>query len=308
MRLDLLPLGIAGVLGGTACAAYMGNFDFLSSCIALLFVVVVQLTSNLLHRYIDEARHYGENKAEGLRSTSPISLKQLLREASFGMALVSLMLGLAVMVLTGWWFAGVLVIVAALMYFYAAAPRPLSRSAFSPLIFFFVFGPLCVATTCFIQTAHLEPKDVWVEEMIPTIWMSICIGMFAVNALIADQFDIHQTDTETARSRTIVRLMGVSGARAFYIINGFVGACAIWPFFDDIELSTRLPLLIVPVICLIINTALGLRITKAEPQGKRAPLVRLTAQNMLLFAVGLLIYCLILGWNLEAMHARAYFG
>lgn len=310
LRLDLLPLGIAGVIGGTACAAYMGNLDVLSALIAMLFVCVVQLTSNLLHRYVDEAGNYGENRAEGVRAPEGLpSLKQLLREASFGMGVVSIMLGFTVLAMTGWWFAALGVTLAVLMYFYAAAPRPLSQSGLNPLLFFFTFGPLCVGATCLMQTKSVEEQQMWIHDMMPAIWVSIGIGLYAVNMLIADQYDSARELGREIHRNSILRFFGARATCATYIVNGVIAAAVIWPYAHGLSLPNAMAVLAVPAACAISNAVVGCRIC-AAPQTvdpDETPLVKITAINMLVYATGLLVSGIILGIHLSGSHAHAYF-
>ena len=53
MRLRTLPVSIAGVLGGLACALAFGRFEVLPFIICLVFALVAQIVSNFANEYYD---------------------------------------------------------------------------------------------------------------------------------------------------------------------------------------------------------------------------------------------------------------
>lgn len=67
MRLRTLPVSIAGVVAGTACAIMYGNFGLLQTLLCLLFAVLAQIASNFGNEYYDYLGGYDRKGREGFR-------------------------------------------------------------------------------------------------------------------------------------------------------------------------------------------------------------------------------------------------
>ncbi len=53
MRLRTLPVSVAGVLAGTACAAHHNGFSAIPMLICLFFAIIAQIASNFANEYYD---------------------------------------------------------------------------------------------------------------------------------------------------------------------------------------------------------------------------------------------------------------
>lgn len=53
MRLRTLPVSVAGVLAGTACAAHHNGFSAIPMLICFFFAIIAQIASNFANEYYD---------------------------------------------------------------------------------------------------------------------------------------------------------------------------------------------------------------------------------------------------------------
>ena len=67
MRLRTLPVSVAGVLGGTACAISRHGFSLVPMLICLVFAVVAQIASNFANEYYDFKNGLDRKGREGYR-------------------------------------------------------------------------------------------------------------------------------------------------------------------------------------------------------------------------------------------------
>lgn len=65
MRLRTLPVSVAGVLAGTACAIYHHRFALPQMLICLIFAIVAQIASNFANEYYDFKNGLDKKGREG---------------------------------------------------------------------------------------------------------------------------------------------------------------------------------------------------------------------------------------------------
>ena len=104
MRLRTLPVSVAGVMAGTACAIYDGGFKTLPFLICLLFAILAQIVSNFANEYFDFKKGLDKKGREGFRrgvTEGDISPKAMLT-ATLSLLALDCLIGLSLIWWGGW--------------------------------------------------------------------------------------------------------------------------------------------------------------------------------------------------------------
>lgn len=146
MRLRTLPVSVAGVVGGTACAIYHHGFSVLPFLICLFFAVLAQIASNFANEYYDFKNGLDKKGREGFRRgvTEGDIKPSDMKKATFIILLLAAAIGSTLIIWGGWWliFVGIAVAIFALAY--STGPFPLSHNGLGDIavIIFFGFVPV----------------------------------------------------------------------------------------------------------------------------------------------------------------------
>ena len=197
-----LWLGIASVIAGSAAAYSHGNFMFLPALACLIFCVCAQIFSNITHRYYDDKHRLGENAADGMYYCEDLDkpVSYVLKEGMRVTGIIAATAGLMILAFAGWWVLIIGVIIAIFVLIANVGPCPLSRTAFYPLITFFMFGPVAVIGTCIVQSEASSQNMLSWWDLEPAVVMSVIIGLMAMNShLIFGTFH-HADNTQSSRT------------------------------------------------------------------------------------------------------------
>lgn len=211
-RPKTLPLALASILVGSALAAWAGAFDCITTSLALLTTLLLQILSNFANDYGDHVK--GSDTAERIGPLRAIQhgaitgeqLKKAMMIVS-GLAFVSgaLLVGYAYQSwqdLLAFFLLGVLAIIAAITYTVGKKPYGyLGLGDVSVLIF---FGLLAVLGTFYLQ-AHRLP---WL-----TIFPALGAGLLAVAVLNINNLRDIEQDKAAGKNTLIVRIGGQNGRR-----------------------------------------------------------------------------------------------
>ena len=120
MRLRTLPVSVAGVIAGTACAIMIGSFSAVPAVVCMLFAVLAQISSNFGNEYYDFENGVDRKGREGFRrgvTEGEISPKAM-KSATFVTLSAAAVVGCMMTLFGPWWLLLVcaLVVVAALAY------------------------------------------------------------------------------------------------------------------------------------------------------------------------------------------------
>lgn len=214
-RPKTLPLALASILVGAALAVWAGKFDCITTFLALLTTVLLQILSNFANDYGDYVK--GSDTAERIGPLRAIQKGAItgeqLKRALFVVGALSLISGgLLVAYAYQTWQdllafvgLGVLAIIAAITYTVGKKPYGyLGLGDVSVLIF---FGLLAVLGTFYLQ-AHYLPID--------AIFPALGCGLFAVAVLnINNLRDINQ-DKLAGKNTLIVRI-GSQNGRIYHL-------------------------------------------------------------------------------------------
>lgn len=218
MRLRTLPVSIAGVTGGTACAIYHHGFAVLPFLICLFFAILAQIASNFANEYYDFKNGLDKKGREGFRrgvtegDISPSAMKK----ATFITLGFAVCLGCSLIIWGGWWLVFVGLAVAVFALAYSTGPFPLSHNGLGEIAVIIFFGFVPVIFTNYVQTRILSFDST-------TMFMAAAIGLMAANVLIVNNYRDMEDDKEV-RKRTSVVILGRKFMGSIYFGNGLLSS------------------------------------------------------------------------------------
>lgn len=218
MRLRTLPVSMAGVVAGTACAIYHHGFSVLPLLICFFFAILAQIASNFANEYYDYKNGLDKKGREGYRrgvtegDISPSAMKK----ATFITLIISICLGSTLIIWGGWWliFVGLAIAVFALAY--STGPFPLSHVGLGDLAVLIFFGFVPVIFTEYVQTQILYFDST-------TMFTGAAIGLMAANVLIVNNYRDVEDDRAVGKRTTVV-IFGKNIMATIYYINGILAA------------------------------------------------------------------------------------
>lgn len=218
MRLRTLPVSVAGVVAGTACAIYHNGFSVLPFLICLFFAVLAQIASNFANEYYDFKNGLDKKGREGFRrGVTEGDIKPLdMKRATFITLFLTAAIGSTLIIWGGWWliFVGIPIAIFALAY--STGPFPLSHNGLGDIAVIIFFGFVPVIFTEYVQTQYLYLDYV-------TWFTGASIGLMAANVLIVNNYrDVD--DDKSVGKRTTVVIFGRKFMSSVYFINGILGA------------------------------------------------------------------------------------
>ncbi|MDE6296711.1 MAG: 1,4-dihydroxy-2-naphthoate octaprenyltransferase [Muribaculaceae bacterium] len=222
MRLRTLPVSVAGVIAGTACALFDGGFKFLPFIICLLFALLAQIASNFANEYFDFKKGLDKKGREGFRrgvtegDISPDAMKK----AIIGVLIADALIGLSLIYWGGWWMLPIGIFIAIFALAYSAGPYPLSHHGLGEIAVIIFFGFIPVSLTCFLQTGN------WDNYLSLTLPVSIAIGLMGANVLIVNNYRDVEDDRRVGKHTSVV-ILGRNVMSSVYFFNGII-ACLLF--------------------------------------------------------------------------------
>lgn len=298
MDLYSLPLGIAGVLAGTAASDLSGNFEFFPASLCLLFVLFFMPAANMAHRYFDLKYSYGKSLNAYIDYNEidmEVPLVTLLREGTLAALILSGIVGMSLMAMGGAWMLGIGILLLLLMYLGSSGPKPISNTPANYILAFFVFGPLTVLTTFLVQFLHFNQRPITNLLIIIAVLVSVTIGLLSANALIVYNYRNIDHDKHVG-IRSIATCLGRRGTKIFFFSTGLIATvCSIiaesisgFPYYGA--------LCVAPIICFVINSYITFRLDTADHQAYWR--LRIWANcNPLIFALISFLICAFLPIN-----------
>lgn len=274
-----LPVSIAGVLGGLACALAYGHFRLLPFIICLVFALLAQIVSNFANEYFDYKSGIDKKGREGFRrgvtegDISPRAMKR----ATFTLLTIDCLIGCSLIIWGGWWMLLVGAFIAVFALAYSAGPFPLSRIGLGDLAVVIFYGLIPVVFTCYLITGSTE-------NMSFTVPVAFALGLLADNVLIINNYrDV--ADDRTVGKLTTVVIFGRKIMLGIYTIN-FTLALVIIAIYFVIFKSYLW------VICWAVIEFLYIFVVSKTRKAEGAalnPLLKSTAQLMLLTCVAMVV-------------------
>lgn len=221
MRLRTLPVSVAGVLGGTACAVYHHGFNLVPMLICLTFAVIAQIASNFANEYYDFKNGLDKKGRQGFRrgvtegDISPDSMKR----ATYSLLIADALLGCCLIYWGGWWLIAVGIAVAIFALAYSTGPYPLSHHGLGDVAVVIFFGFVPVMFTEYVQTG------IFITGF-TTVFISAAVGLMAANVLIVNNYRDYEDDRNVGKNTTVV-IFGRKVMGNVYLINGVIAAACI---------------------------------------------------------------------------------
>lgn len=274
MRLRTLPVSVAGVIAGTACAIILDSFKPAPATACLVFAALAQIAANFGNEYYDYKNGIDRKGRAGFRrgvTEGEIDPKSMKR-ATYSVLALAAAVGCTMLLYGPWWLiiVGVLIMIFALAY--SAGPYPLSHHGLGDVAVVIFFGIIPVTFTCFLQTGSWEGMDI----IIPA---SLAVGLLAANVLVVNNYRDMEDDAVVGKRTTVV-IFGRRFMSLVYLLSGIAGMAVMIPVW------TRLPLwaLTVPVVYIALHLNVWLKLRQTTGAALN-PLLGRTAVNLLVFSL-----------------------
>lgn len=208
-----LPVSIAGVLGGLACALTYGHFRVLPFLICLVFAIIAQIVSNFANEYYDYKSGIDKKGREGFRRgvTEGDITPEAMKKATYSLLALDCILGCSLIIWGGWWMLLVGAFIALFALAYSAGPFPLSRIGLGDVAVVIFYGLIPVVFTCYLITGSLENLRL-------TVPVAFALGLLADNVLIINNYRDVSDDREVGKLTTVV-IFGRKIMLGIYCIN-----------------------------------------------------------------------------------------
>ena len=281
MRLRTLPVSLAGVLCGTACALLQGSFNAVVALLCALFAALAQIASNFGNEYYDYKNGIDRKGREGFRrgvtegEISPLAMKR----ATYMTLALAAIVGCCMLFFGPWWLIIVGATIALFALAYSADPYPLSHHGLGDVAVVIFFGIVPVTFTCYQQTGAFD---------INTLLTSLAVGLLAANVLIVNNYRDMEDDKAVNKNTTVVifgrRVMGWC-----YMLAGVVAMAAMIPVWMELQLWS------LPIIGIYLALHMKNWQSLKSARGTALnPLLGKTAVTLLVFSLMLLVGATIL--------------
>ncbi len=274
MRLRTLPVSVAGVIAGCACAVLLDSFKLVPAVLCLSFAVLAQIASNFANEYFDYKNGVDKKGREGFRrgvtegDISPVAMKR----ATFMTLGLAVIVGCAMLFYGPWWLLLVGIVIVLFALAYSAGPYPLSHHGLGDVAVVVFFGIIPVTFTCFLQTGSWTG---W-EIVLPT---SVAVGLLAANVLVVNNYRDMEDDS-AVNKRTTVVIFGRKVMSYAYLLSGFIAMLILLPVW----LALPFHMLLVPAVYLPMHIITWVSLTKSKGAALN-PLLGKTALNLLVFTL-----------------------
>ena len=283
MRLRTLPVSVAGVIAGTACAVMCGGFSVVPAVLCLLFAVLAQIASNFGNEYYDFKNGLDKKGREGFRrgvtegDISPAAMKR----ATYLTLAVAAVVGLAMLAFGEWWLVIVGALIGVFALAYSAGPYPLSHHGLGDVAVVVFFGVVPVTFTCYLQMQDWGA----LPHSLPT---AVATGLVAANVLIVNNYRDADDDVSVGKRTTVV-IFGRKAMGWCYLASGLLAMLLMMPVWVELGVCS----LFVPVLYSVMHVATWKKVVHSRGAALN-PLLGLSAVNLLLFALLLLVAAILL--------------
>lgn len=215
-----LWMGASVTFCGTAAAAVNHSIDLIVATLCLMFCILAQVCGNAAHLYSESLNNRGHNLHEYSNELG-LPLMRIYRNAAIASGLMSVMTGLMLMAIAGWWLILFGAATAICVYVSYLAPAPACRTPWNLLLTFLLFGPIGVFGTCYAQLPRAlsdfqDPKYLW-----PCFFISLLMGLYAVSYLIMYHYVNWRQDILNSR-KVLSMHLGLRNMRRLYLCVGIL--------------------------------------------------------------------------------------
>ena len=276
MRLRTLPVSLAGVICGTACALMQGAFNATVALLCTLFAALAQIASNFGNEYYDYKNGIDRKGREGFRrgvtegEISPLAMKR----ATYATLALAASIGCTMLFFGPWWLMLVGATIALFALGYSAGPYPLSHHGLGDVAVVIFFGIVPVTFTCYLQTGTFDHR---------TLLTSLAVGLLAANVLIVNNYRDMEDDKAVNKNTTVV-IFGRKVMGWCYMLAGVAAMAAMTPVWIELRLWS-LPIVLVYIVLHLKNW----QYLKKAQGAALNPLLGKTAVTLLVFSLLFLI-------------------
>ena len=276
MRLRTLPVSLAGVLCGTACALLQGSFNAVVTLLCVLFAALAQIASNFGNEYYDYKNGIDRKGREGFRrgvtegEISPLAMKR----ATYATLVLAATIGCVMLFFGPWWLMLVGATIALFALGYSAGPYPLSHHGLGDVAVVIFFGIVPVTFTCYLQTGTFDHR---------TLLTSLAVGLLAANVLIVNNYRDMEDDKAVNKNTTVV-IFGRKVMCWCYMLAGVAAMAAMTPVWIELRLWS-LPIVLVYIVLHLKNW----QYLKKAQGAALNPLLGKTAVTLLVFSLMLIV-------------------
>ena len=278
MRLRTLPVSLAGVICGTACALLQGSFNAIVALLCVLFAGLAQIASNFGNEYYDYRNGIDKRGREGFRrgvtegEISPRAMKR----ATYATLSAAAVVGCLMLFYGPWWLVLVGITIMLFALGYSAGPYPLSHHGMGDVAVIIFFGIVPVTFTCYLQTGSFN-------NLYITLPTSLAVGLLAANVLVVNNYR-DMDDDKAVNKRTTVVIFGRRVMSWCYLLWGIVAMAIMHPVWTELHLWA-LP---ITVLYLILHTRNWLYLRRSTGAALN-PLLGKTAMTLLIFSLMFLV-------------------
>ena len=283
MRLRTLPVSIAGVIAGTACAILSDSFKGIPALLCLTFAILAQIAANFANEYYDYKNGIDKKGRVGFRRsvTEGEIAPKAMKAATFITLGIAAAVGCALLIYGPWWLIIVGILIFCFALAYSAGPYPLSHHGLGDIAVIIFFGIVPVVLTWYLQTSSWDSVDIVIET-------SVAIGLLAANVLVVNNYRDLEDDASVGKRTTVV-IFGRRVMSTAYLLSGFIGMLVMTPVWLDMAVA----FLAVPMIYLALHIRTWYCLRQSSGSAIN-PILGRTAINLLIFALLFTGSCI---WN-----------
>ena len=283
MRLRTLPVSIAGVIAGTACAILSDSFKGIPALLCLTFAILAQIAANFANEYYDYKNGIDKKGRAGFRRsvTEGEIAPKAMKAATFITLGIAAAVGCALLIYGPWWLIIVGILIFCFALAYSAGPYPLSHHGLGDIAVIIFFGIVPVVLTWYLQTSSWDSVDIVIET-------SVAIGLLAANVLVVNNYRDLEDDASVGKRTTVV-IFGRRIMSTAYLLSGFIGMLVMTPVWLDMAVAFRA----VPMIYLALHIRTWYCLRQSSGSAIN-PILGRTAINLLIFALLFTGSCI---WN-----------
>ena len=276
MRLRTLPVSLAGVICGTACALMQGAFNATVALLCTLFAALAQIASNFGNEYYDYKNGIDRKGREGFRRgvTEGEISPRAMKSATYTTLMLAAAIGCTMLFFGPWWLIFVGAIIALFALGYSAGPYPLSHHGLGDVAVVIFFGIVPVTFTCYLQTGTFDHR---------TLLTSLAVGLLAANVLIVNNYRDMEDDKAVNKNTTVV-IFGRKVMCWCYMLAGVAAMAAMTPVWIELRLWS-LPIVLVYIVLHLKNW----QYLKKAQGAALNPLLGKTAVTLLVFSLMLIV-------------------
>ena len=214
-----LPAACSPVIAGTGLAVFEQGFSWVAAILALVVSLALQVGVNYANDYSDGIRGADTERVGPLRLVgSGVASPPLVKRAAFASFGVAGLAGLALVIMTEYWWllvVGVACILAA--WYYTGGRRPYGYVGLGEIFVFVFFGLVAVCGTAYVQVGRIS---------LATLLTGVWVGALACAILVTNNLRDIRGDAQVGK-RTMATRLGDARTRVWYVILVGFGALLI---------------------------------------------------------------------------------